>query len=448
MPTSRSKFVCSSCGYTSGKWYGRCPECGSWNTLEEVTISLPKRGMFENSMGDGSSEPQKIGSVKSFNEERISTSLEEFDRVLGGEAHAGIVPGSVILLSGDPGIGKSTLLLEIALKLSEKMGPILYISGEESESQVKMRAERLSGEKGHEGNDLFILSTTSINHAIEHINKLAPKLIIVDSIQTLGTTEVPGFPGSIPQIRYTTAKLVSIAKTKHIPVFLVGHVTKEGIVAGPMLLSHMVDTVLYLEGDLVTGTRILRAFKNRFGDTSEVGIFTMDERGLTEIKDASVYFIDKREEGVPGSCIAVIMEGTRPILIEVQALVIPSSLSFPRRVTSGIQEKRLEILLAVVQKHLKVPVDRFDIFVNVVGGMKVSEPGVDLAICLAVLSSFKNKTLRTTAAIGEIGLLGEIKQVLNLDKRVKEAKKMGLKVVLTGKSNSNLRLLAQKSGLL
>ncbi len=444
----KSKFICNSCGFVSQKWYGKCPECGNWNTMEEVMTQISRKGMFQDTISDGA-EPQKIGNVKSFSEKRIPSSFTEFDRVLGGaEGSAGIVPGSVVLLSGDPGIGKSTLLLEVALKLSHKMGPIVYISGEESESQIKMRAERIAGQKGLETSDLFILSTTNINHAVEAINKTTAKLIIVDSIQTLGTTEVPGFPGSIPQIRYTTAKLVAIAKTKHIPVFLVGHVTKEGIVAGPMLLSHMVDTVLYLEGDTITGTRILRAFKNRFGDTSEVGIFAMDEKGLSEINDASVFFIDKREDGIPGSCIAVIMEGSRPILVEVQALVVPSNLSFPRRVASGVSEKRLEILLAVIQKHLRFPIEKFDIFVNIVGGMKVSEPGVDLAICLAILSSFKNKTLKATAAVGEVGLLGEIKPVLNLDKRVKEAKKMGLKLVLTGKNSTNLSMLAQKSGLI
>ena len=268
---------------------------------------------------------------------------------------------------------------------------------------------------------------------MEVLSKEKPTLVIIDSVQTMESKEFPGFPGSIPQIRNATSSFVSFAKKNQIPVFLVGHVTKEGIVAGPMLLSHMVDAVLYLEGEKLSETRILRAFKNRFGDATEVGIFIMKEKGLLEIKDASSYFMDKKNEKVPGSCIAVVMEGTRPMMVEVQALVVPSGLSFPRRVVNGISEKRVELLLAVIQKHVKIPVDRADVFVNVVGGMKILENASDLAVCLAVVSSFKNKPLGSTAAVSEIGLLGELRNVSNLEKRMSEARKFGFKNVLTFK---------------
>lgn len=454
---SKTEFICSSCGYQAGKWYGKCPECNNWNTFEEVAVEK----VGKNTVDDftSSKNPQQISEIKSVKLDRISTGFEEFDRVLGGLSvggeKKGIVPGSVILLSGDPGVGKSTILLQVAMNMARRTShvadqslkkisstsetlqatsKVLYITGEESESQVKLRAERISGVNG-ENSSLYIFSITNIDKAIEQAQKGKWDLVIVDSIQTMASDSFPGFPGSVPQIRYATGKLVTFAKKNHIPVFLVGHVTKEGIVAGPMILSHMVDVVLYLEGQSLTGTRILRAFKNRFGDTSEVGIFLMQEEGLIELKDASSFFMDKNDIKVPGACLTVVMEGTRPILIEIQALVVPTSLSFPRRVATGIAEKRLELLLAVIQKHLRLPFDRLDVFVNVVGGLKITETATDLAVCLALVSSYKNKTLNQSVAIAEIGLLGELKSVLNLEKRVKEVMKLGFKKVVTVKSS-------------
>lgn len=423
---SKTKFVCASCGYESGKWLGRCPDCSAWNTFTEVTVQVSSskgKSLIEIA---SSSTPQPINKVKSVSNDRVTTGFAEFDRVLGG----GVVPGGVMLLSGDPGIGKSTLLLQLALKIAAAKKKVLYITGEESESQVKLRAERILGSE-KEPDSLLVFSTGNIDRAIEACESEKPDLVIVDSIQTLASESFPGFPGSLPQIRHATSRLVSFAKTNFTPVFLIGHVTKEGVVAGPMLLSHMVDTVLYLEGQELTGTKILRAFKNRFGDTSEVGIFTMEEKGLIEISDTANFFRGENKKYVPGSCLTVIMEGSRPIVVEIQALVVQSNLSFPRRVTSGIPEKRLELLLAVIQKHLRLPLERMDVFVNVVGGLKISETGVDLAIVLACLSSFKNKALHSVVAVAEVGLLSELKNVTNEKLRVKEAKRLGFKNIMT-----------------
>jgi len=448
---AKTKYVCSSCGYESGKWYGRCPECSNWNTFEEVTVpDTPKKGRFGSVNPSQLLTPQKISSVKLISESRVSTGFEEFDRVLGTsgfseKSSAGIVAGSIILLSGDPGIGKSTILLQLALGLSDAVHKktVLYITGEESEHQIKMRATRIVGDEELGNSNLLILSTTDIDMAAEVMIATKPDLVIVDSVQTLATSQLPGFAGSVPQIRYVTTRVVSFAKTNNIPVFLVGHVTKEGIVAGPMLLSHMVDTVLYLEGDQLTGTRILRAYKNRFGDTSEVGIFVMEEKGLTQIQDVEGFFMNKQDEKVPGSCVAVVMEGSRPLLVELQALVVPSTLSFPRRVSTGLADRRLELLLAVIQKYAKVPVERMDVFVNIVGGLKISETAADLAAAVSIISSFYNKPLPHRAAIGEIGLLGELKIVPNLDKRIREAEKFGFQNVLSAKSGKFLYNVVQ-----
>lgn len=427
----KSKFVCTSCGYDSTKWYGRCPECGNWNTFEAVAV-VPKRGAVAgHEFLTSKSAPKKLIEVKSTQKERFSTGLSEFDRVLGGsESTTGIVPGAVMLLSGDPGIGKSTVLLQVAMLLSSKGKSVLYVSGEESLEQIKMRAERLGGYTDKKTERLTVFATTNIDDAASVIEKGKPGLVVIDSIQTLGSLELPGLPGSVPQVRNATAKIVSLAKQHGIPVFLVGHVTKEGMVAGPQLLSHMVDTVLYLEGDAITGTRILRAFKNRFGDTSEVGIFIMQEVGLLEISDMAEFFIGKNPN-TQGACLTVVMEGSRPLLVEIQALVVPSSLTYPRRVTNGIQDRRLELLLAVIQKHIRVPLERMDVFVNVVGGLKITEPASDLAVVIAVLSSYKGRAPSYQVAIAEVGLLGELKRVVQLEKRVKEAKKFGFRNVAT-----------------
>ncbi|OGH17912.1 MAG: DNA repair protein RadA, partial [Candidatus Levybacteria bacterium RIFCSPHIGHO2_01_FULL_40_15b] len=407
----RSQFICSSCGYESSKWYGRCPSCQSWNTFSEFKAqdSLRKSQALDIA---SSTEPTQIGRIKSEAASRISTGFWELDRVLGG----GIVPGSAVLLSGDPGVGKSTLLLELARNVSRAKSQkptanskVLYVSGEESEGQIKIRAERI-GIK--ENDNLFIFSNGNLEHVVSAVEKIKPSLLIIDSIQAITSADIPGFAGSLPQIRHATARIVSFAKKNNTPVFIIGHVTKEGEVAGPMLLSHMVDCVLYLETSASrdSGTRILRAFKNRFGDSSEVGIFTMEGSGMAEVSDSS-FFMEKSKKRVSGSCLTVVMEGTRPIIVEIQGLVVPSNLSYPRRVSNGIFEKRIELLIAVMQKHAKIPLDRFDVYVNVVSGLRISETSSDLAVCLALISSFKNRPVNAVA-ISEIGLLGELKSVL------------------------------------
>lgn len=443
MAKSDTSFVCSSCGYDSSKWYGKCPECGEWNTFKE--FSVPKEqgsSKYKKNNSAPDAVPQRIADVKINSITRFSTGFSEFDRVLGEEEKAGIVPGSVVLLSGDPGVGKSTVLLQVALHLAAGQKKILYVTGEESEAQVTLRAKRLAKSEKFEKSNLYIMSTSNIDSALAHAEKEVYDLVIIDSIQTMESSGVPGYAGSIPQVRHATGRLVNFAKGTNTPVMLIGHVTKEGMVAGPMMLSHMVDTVLYLEGEKMTGVRILRAFKNRFGDTSEVGIFGMEEYGLKEITNLSDLFLGDAVSA-PGSCVAVIMEGSRPILVEIQALTIHSNLAYPRRVANGISEKRLELLLAILQKHAKTPLDKLDVFVNVVGGFKISEPASDLAVCLAILSSFKNRAMEKTAAVAEVGLLGEIKKVMSLEKRVKEAKKFGFKTI-THDSAKTLSLLISK----
>ncbi len=420
----KTQFICSSCGYESSKWYGRCPTCQAWNSFSEFKVESSSK---KSSRLDIASlaEPTQIGRVEKKALLRISTGFSEFDRVLGG----GIVPGSAVLLSGDPGVGKSTLLLELARNISRTNRKVLYISGEESEGQIKIRAERI-GVK--EKDNLFIFSNGDLESVIRAIEKIKPSLLIIDSIQTISSEDIPGFAGSLPQIRHATSKIVSFAKRTNTPVFIIGHVTKEGEVAGPMLLSHMVDCVLYLENSTTSGslTRILRAFKNRFGDSSEVGIFTMEGTGIVEVSDGA-YFMDKSKKRVPGSCLTIVMEGTRPIIAEIQALVVPSKLSFPRRVSNGISGSRIELLLAVMQRHAKIPLDRFDVYVNVVSGLRITETSSDLAVCLALVSSFKNKPVNAVA-ISEVGLLGELKEAANEKQRVREARKLGFKNILTG----------------
>lgn len=448
MTKSSSVFVCSNCGNESSKWFGKCPECGEWNTMQEfrqeaafkgISTKSSKEELELKSLGDVSKEPLK----------RISTSISEFDRVLGGDKEKGLVPGSVILISGDPGIGKSTLMLQLALNLASA-GPasarhpqdrkglnVVYASGEESESQISHRAQRIANKKGFENSNIKIVSSTNIDQIFHAISRQKVELLIIDSVQTVGSEDATGFPGSLPQIRYVGMKVSNYAKKNNIPVLMVGHVTKEGVVAGPQMLSHMVDVVLYLEGESLTGTRIIRSFKNRYGDTSEVGIFIMDEKGLSEITEAESFFIDTKKSAI-GSCVAVIQEGSRPLLVEIQALAIKSNLSFPRRVATGISEKRLEMLLAVLQKHGRLNTYGYDIFVNVVGGLKIAETASDLAVIASIASSMKAKPLSKTAAIGEVGLLGEVKSVLLLDRRIKEAEKFGFKNIFSVKNTGSI----------
>jgi DNA repair protein RadA/Sms len=380
-------------------------------------------------------KPQKLSEVKHIEKSRLKSGYDEFDRVMGG----GIVPGAVALLAGDPGIGKSTLLLHVLGKIGG-----LYISGEESAEQVKLRAKRL----GINGENIIILAETNVGGIIAALETLpATALTIVDSIQTLYSEDLAGMAGSVGQIRHCTELLIASAKSRGTPIIIIGHVTKEGEIAGPKVLEHMVDTVLYLEGERYADARILRTLKNRFGPVEEVGIFEMKENGLTEIDNPSKIFLQDRVQNVPGSVVTVIMEGSRPILVEIQGLVVPSQLAMPRRVATGFDYNRLQLLVAILQKRLNIPLGGFDIFVNVSGGLKISEPSADLAVALALVSSFKNKPVNPkTAVFGEVGLLGEVRTAVSEDRRIKEAKRLGFTTVVSPKTSRNIQSAAKILG--
>lgn len=412
---------------------GKCPSCGSWNSLVE-TIESDRGGRGDKGYKGSFVKPQRLSEVKSQKEVRFTSGYEEFDRVLGG----GIVPGSVILVSGDPGIGKSTLLLQTIAKTGG-----LYVSGEESVAQIKLRAERL----GIKSEEVMLLSETNVDNIIEtvlrcNLNKpvkVTPSIVIIDSIQTMETLDLTGASGSVGQVRECAFRLQKTAKELGISLFIVGHVTKEGAIAGPKVLEHLVDTVLYLEGERFHAFRILRSIKNRFGPTDEVGVFEMKDLGMNEVKNPSDMFLEERVKNVAGSCVVCTMEGTRPVMVEVQALVIPTSLAIPRRVGSGVDYGRLTLLTGVIQKRLGLPLHTTDVFVNVAGGFKLSEPAVDLAVCLAMVSSFKNKPIDSkTAVYGEVGLLGELRRVSQAEKRTKEAKKLGFLNIISPEKYKSL----------
>ncbi len=399
---------------------GKCPECGSWNSLREIKIqnvnSKSKSGNFPSR--DINTLPKKLHEIQFQEKDRFTSGFIEMDGVLGG----GIVPGSVALLAGDPGIGKSTLLLQLALNISKEKKDVLYISGEESEQQIKLRANRLTLNKN---NHLNLLSISNTDAIVNVIDETKPKLVIIDSIQTMESENLTGLSGSVGQVRYAAMEFIRVAKRLSISVIIVGHVTKEGMVAGPMVLSHMVDTVLFLEGEKFTGVRILRSLKNRFGPVDEVGVFSMEGDGMTEVKNPESLFLSTSQEPAPGSVLTATLEGRRAFLVEIQALAIYSKLPMPRRVASGVDSRRLELLLAVLQKHGHLPIDTMDIYVNVAGGMKLSDPAADLGICLAIFSSLKGIPVNKTVGIAEVGLLGELRAVPDLAKRSKEAKKLG-----------------------
>jgi DNA repair protein RadA/Sms len=376
-------------------------------------------------------KPQKLSDVKHIEKNRIKSGFGEFDRVMGG----GIVPGSVTLLAGDPGIGKSTLLLHV---LSHTGG--LYVSGEESSEQIKLRAKRL----GIRGDNIAVLSEISVESIISNLSNLGnvaeKKLAIVDSIQTLSSSDLEGMAGSVGQIRHSSELIIHVAKSTQTPVIIIGHVTKEGSIAGPKVLEHMVDSVLYLEGERFANARILRTLKNRFGAIEEVGIFEMGDKGLKEIDNPSALFLQDRVKNVPGSVVTIIMEGTRPMLVEIQGLAVPTQLAIPRRVGNGVSYNRLQLLVAVLQKRLNLPLGGFDIFVNVSGGIRIEEPAADLAMALAIISSFKNKALDPkTAVFGELGLLGEVRRVTAEERRIKEAKRLGFTTVVSPQTVRNLK---------
>src|SRR3989344_807896 len=431
---SKVSFVCQECGYDSPQWLGKCPECGMWNTLKEIQNSKFKIQNNGSSLGKINVEPKRLDQIRFQKKQRLLTGFSELDNVLGG----GIVKGSAILLAGDPGIGKSTLLLQIGLKMATTKEKVLYISGEESEEQIKLRADRIKTSKTN--SSLLLLSATNTDLICSIIQKTNPTLVIVDSIQTMESENVSGLSGSVGQVRYGAFQFIKLAKTLGIPVVMVGHVTKEGMVAGPMVLSHMVDTLLFLEGEKFTSTRILRSLKNRFGPVYEIGLFAMEDAGIKELTSPEQLFLSKESVGaVSGSVLSVTMEGTRPFLIEIQALVVNSKIPIPRRVASGIDYNRLELLLAVLQKHCNIPLSGMDVFVNVAGGIKLSDPGTDLSICLAIISSFQNIKISNKIAIGEVGLLGELRKAQSTEKRIKEAQKLGFKDILSSNKFKTLK---------
>jgi len=417
MAKKNSLFECQACGMQSTKWMGKCPNCGAWESFLELTAEQQK---ILNKSSKTAATPSNAKPITQIEEEevsRLSSGDSELDLVLGG----GIVPGSLILIGGSPGIGKSTLLLKICGNLAKKDKKVLYVSGEESGGQIKMRANRL----GANHNNLYLLSEIRLEAVMSEVEKLPYDLIVIDSIQTLYSEAVPSAPGSVTQVRTITFDLMRLAKEKQIPIFIIGHITKEGSIAGPRVLEHMVDTVLYFEGDASKEIRMLRAFKNRFGSTSEVGIFEMTQDGLVSAKNIASKFFS-RGKTQAGSAVTVIIEGTRPLVIEVQALVAESGYGNPKRSTTGFDASRLTMLLALLEKKLELPFNSYDVFVNITGGIKINEPAADLAIIAAIISSFRNRPLSDESIfIGEVSLIGDIREVFHLEQRLREAHTLG-----------------------
>jgi DNA repair protein RadA/Sms len=429
MPKAVTKYVCQNCGYSSLRWLGKCPECSSWNSFVEEIVSSDKRRISGRSRDITDlklTNLSKISEIDVKEDKRTKTAINELDRVLGG----GIVSGSVILVGGDPGIGKSTLMMQLADKVKSKS--ILYVSGEESPKQIKLRCERL----GFAHDDFYILAETSLEIIAAVIDKLNPDIVIIDSIQTIYRSELESSPGSISQLRESTSAVIQIAKAKNISFFLIGHITKEGVIAGPKVLEHMVDTVLQFEGERTHAYRVLRAIKNRFGSTNEIGIFEMTGAGLIEVKNPSEVFLSQRNKGISGSSVSASIEGTRPILIEVQALVSSSGYSVPQRTSTGFDYKRLAILIAVLEKKIGIHLSKFDVFLNIAGGIKIEEPSIDLAAAMSICSSFKDSPIESDMLLlGEIGLGGEIRTISFADRRIQEAAKLGFKKIVLPKSN-------------
>jgi DNA repair protein RadA/Sms len=419
MPKLRTIFVCQNCAHTETQWVGQCPQCGQWNTfIEDVAQVSPKKGLSGTAVTGGAGpRPVKLSQISSKPPKRLSSGIFEFDRVLGG----GFVPGQVVLLSGEPGIGKSTLLTEISRSLKDN--EVLYICGEENIDQIKLRVSRM----GYAAKNLTMFAETNLEAIDEVIHNTKDiKLVIIDSVQTLYSIDLTGVAGSLVQVRGCTQILTNTAKNLGIPIVLVGHVTKEGVVAGPKVLEHIVDTVLFLEGDSQHLYRILRTTKNRFGPVSEVGIFEMSETGMEEVANPSKLFLEQRLEKSPGSCVAVVMEGFRPILFEVQALTIRTAFGYPKRTASGFSVNRLQVLLATLEKRAGLDLGNYDVYLNIAGGFKVTEYAADLAVCLSIASALKNLPLKAnTVAFGECGLNGEVRRVAHQEMRTKEARKLG-----------------------
>lgn len=430
MAKIKTKYVCQNCGYETAKWLGKCPECTKWNTfVEEIDDKSVKKEIFI--VDKSSSKPVTINSIRSKGEERFSTCINELDRVLGG----GVVKGSLVLVGGDPGIGKSTMLIQVSSNVAESGKKVLYITGEESESQIKMRAQRL----GINSNNLYIFAENNLSLIEAQLDKIDPEMIILDSIQTVYNPEIASAPGTVSQIKEGTSKFMKIAKKMGISTFLVGHVTKEGSLAGPKLLEHMVDTVLYFEGERYNTYRLVRAVKNRFGSTNELGVFEMRDTGLEELENPSKVLISEKPKDVSGSVIISTVEGTRPMLIELQALVSPTSFGIPKRTSTGVDYNRVAMLLAVLEKRVGLQIQNQDVYLNIVGGIKINEPSIDLGIAIAVASSFKNIAIDENIAVtGEVGLTGEIRAVSFIEKRIAECKKLGFKQIVIPKSNYEL----------
>ena len=430
MAKSKSAYFCQSCGYESAKWLGKCPSCGEWNTLVEELVEKPNvkvPSWKTSSVAQRVSKPAKIDQIRSVKEDRIPTGDKELDRVLGG----GIVPGSVILIGGEPGIGKSTLMLQLALNIPGKK--ILYISGEESEHQIKMRAERITADPK---SDCFILTETATQNIFKQLEELEPHLVIVDSIQTLHSTHIESTPGSVSQIRECAAELLKFAKETDTPVFLIGHITKDGTIAGPKILEHMVDTVLQFEGDRHHVYRILRSIKNRFGAAAELGIYAMDGTGLRQVSNPSEILLSQRDEELSGIAISATLEGARPMLIETQALVSTAAYGTPQRSANGFDTKRMNMLLAVLEKRCGFKLSARDVFLNIAGGIKVEDPAIDLAIVAAIVSSHEDIFISSKICFAaEVGLSGEVRAVNKVEQRILEAEKLGFEKIFISTYN-------------
>ena len=428
MAKAKTVFYCTNCGNETPRWQGKCPACGAWNTIEEHIEKPAAAGRAKAAPVGQSRKPQKITEVTSGGELRFSTGMRELDRVLGG----GAVLGSLVLVGGAPGIGKSTLLLQICSSLCAGRN-VLYISGEESERQLKLRAERL----GVVPDSLYILSETRLSDIMDAVNQLEPDILIVDSIQTLYNEENDSAPGSVSQVKDCTMTLMQLSKSQGITVFVVGHINKDGNIAGPKVLEHMVDCVLYFEGDPNSTYRLLRAAKNRFGSTNEIGVFEMQDSGLTEVPNPSQMLLEGRPEGASGTCVACVMEGTRPVLAEVQALVTKTTFNVPRRASDGFDYNRAVLLLAVMEKRAGMKLNLFDAYLNVIGGLRLDEPGADLPVLLAVASSYRDQAIADDLiAIGEVGMTGEIRSVSHLNQRLGEAARLGFRKCMIPRSSS------------
>lgn len=431
MAKTKTKFVCQNCGYTTAKWMGRCPECGTWDSLAEE-LETPASGPQQSFlMPKEAPKPKTLDKVMLTEVERLKTGINEFDRVLGG----GLVPGSLVLLGGDPGIGKSTMLLDAGIRFSAGGIKVLYVSGEESEAQTAMRARRL----GKPGTALLVMTATDLDAVLLQAKEVQPQILVIDSIQTMYNPELQTAAGSVGQVRECTAKLLRFAKATGIAVIIIGHVTKDGNIAGPRLLEHMVDVVLQFEGDRSYSFRVLRALKNRFGSTSESGIFSMETGGLKEVTNPAGLFLENRAENAPGSVVCACMEGNRPIMVEVQALVAKTPYGMPRRTAVGFDYNRVNMLLAILERRLGMDFGNFDAYLNVVGGMKITEPSADLAAAAALVSSYRNKPVpHGVLAVGEVGLTGEIRRVAGTERRIRDAANLGFTKFVVPKGKLNM----------